>query len=76
MVSTYRKELLTPAGDVYVATSRREANDLIYGRGYREAPESGDANAESGDDAKKTSTPPAPDKPASTSLYNGGQVSP
>lgn len=35
----YRKELLSPGGEPYVATSPVEANNLIYGSGYREAAE-------------------------------------
>jgi hypothetical protein len=35
--SEFSKELVSPNGRKYVATSQREANDLIYGAGYREA---------------------------------------
>ena len=42
----YAKELLTPSGDVYVSTSPRETNDLIYGSGYREVGQSNPAPGE------------------------------
>lgn len=73
MVNKYAKELLTPSGEKYIATSPIEANDLIYGSGYREVSEQSE---QSGPEAKKTA-PAASDKPATPTQYaSGGQVSP
>jgi len=35
-VTEYSKDLVSPTGKKYTATSPREANDLIFGSGYRE----------------------------------------
>lgn len=36
MAEAYSKELVSPDGRTVVASSPREANDLMYGGGYRE----------------------------------------
>lgn len=37
-MTEYSKELVAPDGRVYVATSAREYNDLVYGGGYVDKP--------------------------------------
>lgn len=36
MTDTFPKELTSPDGRTFVATSAREYNDLVYGSGYTE----------------------------------------
>jgi hypothetical protein len=60
MADEYRKELVSRSGRIYVSTSERETNDLMYGQGYREA----DAQASSGAEPAKPA--PAEAKPAAT----------
>lgn len=67
-MNTYRKELLTPDGERYVATSPVEANNLIYGSGYREA--------ESSDTENPAPTPAANTPKSASPLPAGGEKSP
>jgi hypothetical protein len=75
-VTDFRKELVSPDGTKYVSTSPREANDLVFGSGYREVNESADVNeVDESDEFDDVDTEDVPQE-STTEYAHGGMLSP
>lgn len=72
-MTEYRKELVSPAGEKYVAKSAVEANNLMYGSGYREVVDDDKVGPTPADETPATDVT---DAPATPDTAAGGEVQP